>query len=143
MTTGEIVLTTQMVMDLKPCSGWPRGRVNAMLTKYPGATVADALRCDEISASDRVWLGISMLPDRLQWEFAALQIESILALELEHGREPDDRTWAVVEALRAKGRGEISQAELDAVSAGASAAASAASTRGCAFNQSSVTELAA
>lgn len=55
---------------------------------------------------------IECLPVHLQWEYAALCLESILARALDAGREPDDRTWAVVEALRAKARGEITQNEM-------------------------------
>lgn len=117
-----MILATDIVMALRPCSDWPRERVAAALGC--GRHHHDVLGDGGIPASDRAWLGIALLGERDRRLFACDCAERQLERERAAGREPDARSWAAVEVARRYARGEATSEELSAAGASAWDAAS-------------------
>jgi hypothetical protein len=124
MTTASV--SVDDVMRYEPCPPYPRERVERLFAPHGGrATLAEALALP-IPSRDRYWLatrsGLYLSDSQLRLVACAVA-ESSLLRERAAGREPDARSWAVIEAGRAHARGEIDDAGLAAAREAAWAAA--------------------
>jgi hypothetical protein len=127
MTTASV--SVDDVMRYEPCPPYPRERVERLFAPHGGrATLAEALALP-IPSRDRYWLatrsGLYLSDSQLRLVACAVA-ESSLLRERAAGREPDARSWAVIEAGRAHARGEIGDAELAKAAEAAWSAAEAA-----------------
>lgn len=61
-------ITTEMMMEKKPCPEYPREKVSAILGD--GKTLAEILELKKVPAKDRVWAVIQFLPNIENRKFA-------------------------------------------------------------------------
>ena len=132
-TIEQGTFTCADIMSWGPCEAWPESRVRAALRGLPrNMTAEDVLRRDTIPAEDRLWVVLreECLDPRTLRLFACSSAQRALERERAAGREPDPRSWAVVDVARRFAAGETSTEELDAAwdaawAAGAAAGAAA------------------
>jgi hypothetical protein len=117
-------LTIDDILALGPCEGYDRERVKRLFGRCRYATPERVAACESISVDDRLWLLVRMMPgDRERRLFACDCASRALRRERRAGREPDERSWAVVRVARGYARGKATDDELRAAWAAARAAA--------------------
>ncbi|HLT96686.1 MAG TPA: hypothetical protein VK070_07840 [Acidimicrobiia bacterium] len=140
--------------QLQPCAYGYHLTRGPQVFGWLGPTLYVAEACpdhDLVAADDKLVTCRVRLVRRLdRWDettarlFAADCAEAVLLGERASGREPDERSWAAVEAARAFTRGEISRVEAEAAATAATAAwAAAVAAAGAATETTAAASVAA
>jgi hypothetical protein len=119
--------TVDDVMDLGPC--WNRKDVESVFAGRERVSALDLLLNESIKTSDRFWFGVCgvLRDDSLRQRLLACDYaERALKREREAGREPDERSWKVIEVSRRYAWGLATVEELDNARKASSAASEAA-----------------
>jgi hypothetical protein len=120
-------VTIEQVMGWDPCEEYTREKVEELFSGRESLTARDIVDL-YIPAKDKVWalLHNEFISDGQTHLYACDVAERALVAEREAGREPDERSWAAIEAKRAWLDGKITDEELAAAREAARGAAWAA-----------------
>ena len=61
-------ITPKMILDKNPCPKWTEERIKKYLGD--GMDVLDALNIEDVSVSDKIWVAVGFLPDKINYQFA-------------------------------------------------------------------------
>ena len=116
-----MLITSDFVMRHKPCDGYPRERVAALLGS--GKTLVECLRSDAVPAKDRLWLATreGACSERVHRLFACWCAEQVLPL-FERAHPDDDRPRIAIQVATAYAMGDATDEELAAARDAARAA---------------------
>jgi len=119
-------LTVVDIIKMRPCSAYTESRLGDLAAGREALTLLEICALD-IPAADRVWVMLQdeVLPDAILREFACRCAERVLPI-YERVYPGDDRPQNAIETRRKWGRGEATDAELNAAAEAAEAAAAAA-----------------
>jgi hypothetical protein len=119
-------ITIDTVMSWWPC--YSLKKIEQLFAGRDSLSVDDLLTLP-IPDADKLWVLLhpEVIPARELRELACVYAEAALNRERKAGREPDPRSWAVIEAVRTWSRGAISDKELNEARLAAEAVESLAS----------------
>ena len=122
-------VTVTDILSWRPCCEYTERYIRKLFAKRKKLNAADILKL-RIPFEDRLWVICreEMVPDDIFHLWACWCAERALKRERKAGREPDKRSWAVIEAKRQWMRGEISDEDLAVARAAAWDASTAART---------------
>lgn len=120
-------VTVTDILSWRPCCEYTERYIRKLFAKRKKLNAADILKL-RIPFEDRLWVICreGMVPDDIFHLWACWCAERALKRERKAGREPDKRSWAVIEAKRQWMRGEISDEDLAVARDAASDASTAA-----------------
>ena len=106
-------VTIDQVLSWKPCKEYTLERIERLFAGRETVNVHDVLAMD-ISDADKLWavLREELIPAETLHEFACRVAEKALLAEREAGKEPDERSWAAIDAKRKWLKGEATDEEL-------------------------------
>lgn len=106
----EMLITTDLILSLRPCEEWPRERVEEVVGD--GQSLREFASNSNAPEIDRIRV-LAGLMDREQYLlFRAAIAEAVLLRNRKDGREPDHRSWRAVRTLQAYARGEVDRGKL-------------------------------
>lgn len=115
-------VTVDEIMSWNPCDDYDRPRVESLFAGRESLTVHD-IDALGISASDRLWAFIGMMPDdRTRRLYAAHVAEAALLDAAWFGSAVDERSLRAIDTTRKYVRGEADEADLALARADADAA---------------------
>ena len=118
-------VTVKEVLSWEPCEDdYPEEKIRKLFGRRKRLNALDILKL-KISFADQLWAICreNIVPDEIFHLWACWCAERALKRERKAGREPDQRSWAAIEAKRRWVRGEISDKDLTAARDAAWAAA--------------------
>ena len=132
-------VTVTDILSWRPCCEYTERYIRKLFAKRKKLNAADILKL-RIPFEDRLWVICreGMVPDDIFHLWACWCAERALKRERKAGREPDKRSWAVIEAKRQWMRGEISDEDLAVARDAASDASIAARAASIAARAASI-----
>ena len=119
-----MAVSVEEILSWEPCEEYTPERVAELFAGKATVTAIDIISMD-ITDNDKLWavLREELIPAEILHEFACRVAETVLLKERAVGREPDPRSWAVIEAKRMWLKKEITDDELTAAREAARVAA--------------------
>lgn len=110
----ELKCTIEDVLSWRPCSEYTEESIKKLFGRKKYLTAIQILNIENISIEHRFWavLRPKLIDEKILHNFACNVAEWALNNERKAGREPDPRSWTVIDAKRKWLKSEITDAEL-------------------------------